>query len=86
MSLPRGWLHLAFWHEYIFAPYDCLWFPGVGWKSLKSWPAWSKSCGWSWPGWRVIWCRMKGHPNGEVYYCSGLEPDSRCRDCGEHLY
>lgn len=33
-----------------------------------------------------IWCRMRGHPNGVVWYRSyGLEPDMCCKDCGEDL-
>lgn len=29
-------------------------------------------------------CRLRGHPNGEVYYNSyGDEPDHHCKDCGE---
>lgn len=47
--------------------------------------------------WRPIWlfqetmperiiCRIKGHPNGEIYYNpGGSEPDHRCQDCGEEL-
>jgi hypothetical protein len=31
-------------------------------------------------------CRIKGHPNGIVFYnCGGLEPDTTCKDCGEEL-
>lgn len=35
--------------------------------------------------WEVRRCRMKGHPNGIVYYSSGCEPDTRCKDCGENI-
>lgn len=31
-------------------------------------------------------CRMRGHPNGEIYYNpGGFEPDHRCKDCGEEI-
>jgi hypothetical protein len=34
----------------------------------------------------TIRCRAMGHPCGPVWYnCSGLEPDWRCRDCGDNL-
>jgi hypothetical protein len=33
----------------------------------------------------VIWCRIKGHPNGPVWFSQGLEPDMSCRDCGDEL-
>jgi len=34
----------------------------------------------------IVWCRLKGHPNGIVYYRStGDCPDTRCKDCGEDI-
>lgn len=27
-------------------------------------------------------CRRRGHPAGIVYYSSGYEPDTHCKDCG----
>jgi hypothetical protein len=38
-------------------------------------------------GWLgILWCRLKGHPNGTVYYNpNGFEPDNHCKDCGEDL-
>jgi hypothetical protein len=34
----------------------------------------------------VVVCRMKGHPNGTIYYNpGGWEPDDRCKDCYEHI-
>ena len=31
-------------------------------------------------------CRIKGHPNGIVFFnVNGLEPDDRCIDCGDHI-
>jgi len=32
-----------------------------------------------------LWCRLRGHPEGVVYYSSGFEPDMRCKTCGEDL-
>ena len=38
------------------------------------------------PSWRMVWCRMNGHPHGVVWYSSWkLEPDMRCKDCNEDL-
>jgi len=35
---------------------------------------------------QIILCRLKGHPNGIVYYRSdGDCPDTRCKDCGEDI-
>ena len=35
-------------------------------------------------GWRNIWCRLRGHPMGEIFFnTGGLEPDHRCRNCHE---
>ena len=36
---------------------------------------------------RVFICRIKGHPNGVVWFtnATALEPDMSCRDCGEAL-
>lgn len=37
-------------------------------------------------GVRHFWCRLRLHPKGPIYYNpGGLEPDWRCRDCGEYL-
>ena len=37
--------------------------------------------------WReTILCRIKGHPCGSIYYNpGGLEPDERCKNCGDEL-
>lgn len=33
-----------------------------------------------------IYCRLRGHPRGEIYYNpGGIEPDHRCKDCGEEI-
>lgn len=35
---------------------------------------------------RVWWCRMRGHPYGVVWYNpGGMEPDMRCKNCGDDL-
>lgn len=51
------------------------------WKYMLKAP---ESCDASY--WRGVWCRFRGHPNGEVYYNpGGFEPDHSCVDCGENL-
>lgn len=31
-------------------------------------------------------CRLKGHPNGIIYFNpSGFEPNYQCKDCGDEL-
>ena len=38
------------------------------------------------PTWEQVWCRVKGHPNGPIFYdLSGTEPNWKCSDCGEYL-
>ena len=33
-----------------------------------------------------IWCRLANHPAGIIYYNpQGMEPDYRCRNCGDEL-
>lgn len=36
---------------------------------------------------KVVFCRLRGHPNGPIYYTGpqGTEPDMRCKDCLEEL-
>lgn len=37
-------------------------------------------------GWRNILCRVKGHPDGVIWYNpAGSEPDMRCKNCSEDL-
>ena len=57
----------------------------IGWYAyLFGRPAWNRH--YEWPGWRMIWCRSRGHPSGVVYMNpGGLEPDLHCRNCGEDL-
>jgi hypothetical protein len=35
--------------------------------------------------WKNLVCRARNHPNDIVWYSHGLEPDTRCKDCGEDL-
>lgn len=36
----------------------------------------------SWPV--RLWCRMRGHPAGPIWYNPGaFEPDMRCKNCGD---
>lgn len=36
---------------------------------------------------RNLWCRIKGHPNGPVFYtdCLHFEPNACCKDCDEEI-
>lgn len=52
------------------------WFTLTWWKYLFS------GC----TGIRNLMCRMRGHQYGVVWFnMSGLEPDMRCKNCGEDL-
>jgi len=32
----------------------------------------------------VLWCRIRNHPCGPVWYNpNGLEPDMHCKNCGD---
>lgn len=35
--------------------------------------------------WTALFCRMRSHPDGVVWYSQGLEPDMTCRNCGDNL-
>jgi len=36
--------------------------------------------------WEKFFCRWRGHPNGIVFVnVWGVEPDTRCMDCGDDL-
>lgn len=33
-----------------------------------------------------FWCRAAGHPDGPIYYnVNGLEPNWKCKECGDDL-
>lgn len=35
---------------------------------------------------RIVWCRIRNHPAGVVWYNpGGFEPDMICKNCGEDL-
>ena len=62
--------------------------PGPQGETSMKWFTWQwyaylfKDC----TGLRNFICRAKGHPYGVWYYNpDGLEPDMRCRNCGENL-
>jgi len=35
--------------------------------------------------WQILWCRLRGHPAGVIWYSSGNSPDMRCQCCGDDL-
>lgn len=36
--------------------------------------------------WTRFWCRAGGHKEGPIYYnIGGMEPDWRCKKCGDYL-
>lgn len=47
-------------------------------------PSWYSYLGQS-KSFRNLWCRIRNHPNGVVWYNMGWEPDMHCKDCGEDL-
>lgn len=49
-------------------------------------PSWYRYIFKPWKGLRVMWCRMRGHPCGVVWFNpGGLEPDMTCLNCEEDL-
>lgn len=35
---------------------------------------------------KIIFCRIKNHPHGQIFYNSGgYEPDNHCVDCGDEI-
>jgi hypothetical protein len=63
-----------------FQRYVSGWFQLWWWRYLSE----PRARGNSWPC--VLWCRMRGHPAGEVFYNSGgFEPDHHCKTCGDNL-
>lgn len=48
----------------------------------KSWWKYAFEKPWTW---RKVWCRITGH-RGMVWFNShGLEPDTRCKNCGDQI-
>ena len=33
----------------------------------------------------TIWCRLRNHPAGVIWYTSEWEPDMHCKNCGDNL-
>lgn len=65
------------------------WFTIDWWKYLLRKPNQNEG-GWFLDGWddpvKRIWCRIKGHPCGMIYYnAGGLEPDTRCKNCWDEI-
>jgi hypothetical protein len=71
----------------------------VNWPTWGEWRYLFTNWKGEWTGFKWAWirlteetkgerliCRIKGHPEGEVYYNpGGLEPDHRCKTCGEEI-
>lgn len=66
-------------------------------NAYYSWTLWLRWSWWwgfvlrprddtTWGSWlATVWCRLRGHP-GEIYWNpGGLEPDHRCKRCGETI-
>ena len=68
---------------------------GIGMSEKKPWSLFH--LGWFTIGWykylfekpfnfQKLFCRMRGHPCGPVYYnLLGGEPDDRCKNCGDRI-
>lgn len=38
--------------------------------------------------WEAVLCRLRGHPQGKVFYnpdLRSIEPDCHCKNCGDKL-
>ncbi len=59
------------------------WFYRDWWAYLLAKRNWMQSDQWFLP---IIWCRMRGHPAGFVWFnTGGTEPDYHCKNCGDDL-
>lgn len=89
------WLGPEPWCYYFRRPHN------TGWGSDKASPDWYYFTGYPYRGCRpsrrwfgpvvtyakTVWCRMRHHPAGSVYYNpGGCEPDPTCKNCGEETY
>jgi hypothetical protein len=62
------------WQYYFGAP-KAGYLGRVDWHYIGPW--WKTYC-------VTVWCRLRHHPAGQVFFSSGgLEPDESCRNCGE---
>ena len=34
---------------------------------------------------KKLWCRIRRHPSGPIFYSHGAEPDYRCSNCGDEI-
>jgi hypothetical protein len=82
------------WWYYLFAdlgdiPWVNLWRPMSDMYEMRYWLT-ARLWRWSWL-WEEtkperILCRLRGHPEGEIYYNpGGFEPDHHCKTCGEEI-
>jgi hypothetical protein len=70
--MKTNWKHLFGWHWFDRSWYQYLFakFDDPGW------------CPW----YEHLWCRMNGHPAGQIYFNpGGYEPDYRCKECGDEI-
>lgn len=91
---PR-WLTVSWW-VYLFdrggdrwrrkTPWINLWRPIGDWSEFRYWLRFTRKFMFEETMVERIACRIKGHPNGEIFYNpGGDEPDHRCKDCGEEI-
>jgi hypothetical protein len=90
------------WYRYLFGDPGDRWHRAgtTAWINLwgPPWLDWYEFTGWLKGGrWHHvylfeetrtyrIYCRLRGHPNGMVFYNPwGYEPDTSCQDCGEEI-
>lgn len=64
--------------------FSCKWFYIGYYKYLFSDLEWCTKLQepWYWKL-KVIWCRMREHPSGVVWFTNAMEPDRSCRNCGD---
>lgn len=90
------WLTIE-WYRYLFGDPGDRWHRAgtTAWLNLPVWGEWRywfREGHWRWgrltEETRIqrILCRLRGHPNGQVFYNpNGYEPDTSCKDCGEEI-
>ena len=56
-------------------------------KKLSRWLniEWYKYLFKPWRGFKTLFCRFRGHGDVIWFNSGGLEPDMRCKNCGEDL-
>ena len=91
------WLMFGWWF-YLFTDFSDGYGGTLRWFNLPSpitdpyeWRWWLKHGRWRFvfteeTRWFRIWCRIRGHPSGEIYWNpGGDEPNHHCEDCGEEI-